>query len=319
MLMLSPFIITLLIVEGVVIFFGTIAFFFSFIIAKKYDENISTSYQYELSKQGYLVSTIISFILMVKIPLFLFFVWTMDSISSLVPGAMCAVGIVDATPEGIYMLVLKIFNLFLLSGWLLVNHEDGKTINSKFLKTKFKLFIPIYILLLAEFILEFSHFSGIRVDTAVLCCSDIFAASSIDKVAFWHTNGFILGLFYAFFILNFIWAYFKVDILLGMFSLSFMLISIYAIIRFFSPYIYELPTHKCPFCMLQADYGYVGYLIYALIFIGTIPGFFVFIMELLDVKIPNYWYRVSMVANSALVAVLSYYPMSYYIKHGVWL
>ena len=136
---------------------------------------------------------------------------------------------------------------------------------------------------------------------------------------FWHKDSFILGIFYILFFLNFISAYYKADLLISIFSFLFIPSTIYAIIRFFSPYIYELPTHKCPFCMLQADYYYIGYFIYALIFIGGIPGFFIFIMDLLNVKISNLWYKISMFANFILVILLTYYPINYYIKNGVWL
>lgn len=319
MLMLSPFIIALLVVESLIIFLGTIAFIFAIKIVKNYNSDILSDSQYSLAKNGYLVSTIIFFILAVKIPLFLFFVWTMDDISFLVPGAMCAAGIVDATNYGVFMLGVKISNLFLLSGWILINKEDSKTKNSIFLKLKFKFFIPLFLLLVLEFILEILHFSGINLSEPVVCCSDIFRQIGLHDMKFWHKDSFILGIFYILFFLNFISAYYKADLLISIFSFLFIPSTIYAIIRFFSPYIYELPTHKCPFCMLQADYYYIGYFIYALIFIGGIPGFFIFIMDLLNVKISNLWYKISMFANLVLVILLTYYPISYYIKNGVWL
>ncbi len=72
MLMLSPFIIALLVVESLIIFLGTIAFIFAIKIVKNYNSDILSDSQYSLAKNGYLVSTIIFFILAVKIPLFLF-------------------------------------------------------------------------------------------------------------------------------------------------------------------------------------------------------------------------------------------------------
>jgi hypothetical protein len=39
-----------------------------------------------------------------------------------------------------------------------------------------------------------------------------------------------------------------------------------------SCYIYELPTHHCPFCILQKEYGYIGYLIYLTLLGGAIAG-----------------------------------------------
>ena len=54
MLMLSPFIIAFLVVESLIIFFGTIAFVFAIKIVKNYNPNILSNSQYNLAKNGYL-------------------------------------------------------------------------------------------------------------------------------------------------------------------------------------------------------------------------------------------------------------------------
>ena len=43
-------------------------------------------------------------------------------------------------------------------------------------------------------------------------------------------------------------------------------------ISFISLYFYELPTHHCPFCVLQREYGYIGYLLYATLLTGVVSG-----------------------------------------------
>jgi hypothetical protein len=50
------------------------------------------------------------------------------------------------------------------------------------------------------------------------------------------------------------------------------LISIAAIISFISLYIYELPTHHCPFCMLQREYRYLGYVFYLPLLCAAVTG-----------------------------------------------
>jgi len=50
------------------------------------------------------------------------------------------------------------------------------------------------------------------------------------------------------------------------------LTSIMAILSFISVYFYELPTHHCPFCILQQEYGYIGYPLYLTLLGGTISG-----------------------------------------------
>ena len=45
-----------------------------------------------------------------------------------------------------------------------------------------------------------------------------------------------------------------------------------AMVSVFCLYIYELPTHHCPFCILQKEYGYIGYVLYAALLGGAVPG-----------------------------------------------
>jgi hypothetical protein len=45
-----------------------------------------------------------------------------------------------------------------------------------------------------------------------------------------------------------------------------------AVVSFISPYIYEQPNHHCPFCLLQAEHGYAGWVLYLPLFLGTATG-----------------------------------------------
>ena len=45
-----------------------------------------------------------------------------------------------------------------------------------------------------------------------------------------------------------------------------------ALISYFCLYVYELPTHHCPFCMLQKEYHFVGYFLYGFLLVGAIAG-----------------------------------------------
>jgi hypothetical protein len=49
-------------------------------------------------------------------------------------------------------------------------------------------------------------------------------------------------------------------------------VAVASIISFICLYIYELPTHHCPFCILQKEYGYVGYVLYITLFGGGVAG-----------------------------------------------
>lgn len=93
----------------------------------------------------------------------------------------------------------------------------------------------------------------------------------------------------------------------------FTIIAVISLIMFFSTYIYELPTHHCPFCFLQSDYYYVGYVIYILLFLGSFYGFISFIGN--RIKYMKY----SLYLFIGYTLLISFYPIRYYILNGVWL
>jgi len=49
-------------------------------------------------------------------------------------------------------------------------------------------------------------------------------------------------------------------------------VAIVAIISVFSLYIYQMPSHHCPFCILQKEYYFIGYPIYIAILVGGVTG-----------------------------------------------
>ena len=51
-----------------------------------------------------------------------------------------------------------------------------------------------------------------------------------------------------------------------------LVVSLLAILSFISIYIYELPSHHCPFCILQKSYAFIGYPIYLAVLGGAICG-----------------------------------------------
>jgi hypothetical protein len=54
-------------------------------------------------------------------------------------------------------------------------------------------------------------------------------------------------------------------------SASFLLSAV-ALVSIISMYVYELPSHRCPFCLLHGEYGYVGYLLYTGLLGGGVTG-----------------------------------------------
>jgi hypothetical protein len=310
-MILTPEILTIYILEFLFAVFATIAFFISINIVLNWDSNKSTKKQYSLEKQTYLNSTIIKFILYIKIPLFVFFIFTIDDLSKILPGAMCGAGVINATDYGVILLLLKILNIYLFMYWIVLDRYDQQQELRPYTKLKFLMFIFIYILFLIEIVYEINMFSAIDIKSVVDCCGVIFSTtdnSYISKV-FELPFYIIVGMFYTTYMLLVLFAKLRYKYMFSIINLLFLIISLISLISFFGTYIYELPTHHCPFCMLQSDYNYIGYVLYISLFIGTFYGGAIGFIN----------YKISVIANTIYMLIVSFYPIYFYIKNGVWL
>lgn len=316
-MILTPEVIAIFILNTLFIVFGFIAFILSIKIFLDWDNNSTSSKQYNLEKQSFLTATIIKYIFIVKLPLFLFFIFTLDKLSTSITGAMCAAGVVDATPYGTYLFILKIINIYLFGFWLAFHYVDSRLEVPKYTKEKFGLFIIAFLFLVAEIILETLMFYSIDISKMVSCCGTLFSSTTTSYISniFLIKTPILLTLFYTTYVSLIVFYFVRLKYLFSIFNLLFLIISIISLIAFFGTYIYQLPTHHCPFCFLQKDYYYVGYLIYSVLFIGTFYGLIVGFKNDKDYK--NY--KISLLFNFFYIVIVSLYPIIYYIQNGVWL
>lgn len=55
-------------------------------------------------------------------------------------------------------------------------------------------------------------------------------------------------------------------------SLVAFALSLPAVLYYVAPHVYETPRHLCPFCLLRSDVGGIGWFLFAAIFLGTVLG-----------------------------------------------
>lgn len=317
---MTPEVLALFILNSLFLIFSTIAFFIALQISRNYDSCATTSGQYLLEKRSYLGATIIKYIFAIKLPLFIFFIFTLDKISYILPGAMCATGVVNATDYGIYLLLLKLVNLYFFSYWIMLNAVDMKSETQPHIKTKFQLFIPMFLLLILEIVVEFMMFFSIDVKSVVDCCGVVFSSSDGTYIAqmigapHWMQAGMLYGVFMLMGV-----AYLReCRRIYSLVNLLFIFVALVTLIGFFGLYIYEMPTHHCPFCFLAHEYNYIGYLLYIFLFLGTFYGMTIGIMEFKKEEEKKY-YRISLLFNTAYIIIVSSYVLLYYIKNSLWL
>jgi hypothetical protein len=246
----------------------TIAAFNTVQILQRYNPNTVSQKQYELEKKSYLITTLIQLSLVINILLLAFFIYTLGDLSSLIPGAMCAAGVVSANVYGNPLIILKISIILLSLLWLSLNRQDYYAKGHPYFKKKLYFFLIIYALLFFDTFLEINFFANLSTLEPVLCCSNIYAKTA-EVLPFGLKTGFLVVLFYALFFLLLFLLHFKKRVFITAFSLLFLYVSYLSITYFFSTYIYELPTHKCPYCILGFDYYYIGYFIYGTLIIAT--------------------------------------------------
>lgn len=318
---LTPEIIALLTLDAIFLFFGVIAFFLSFRLALYWNNDASTPLQYRLTKQSYLVATIIKYIFMLKLPLFAFFIYTCDKLSNIIAGAMCASGVVNSVDFGLYLTLFKLFNLYLFGFWVVLHALDINSETLPFTRLKFILFVVFALPLFVEIGLEIAFFMSLNISKIVSCCGTLFSASSSSYISLLFAVDELLwvGLFYGFFAMSLLAFWLKNSVLTLFCNAMFLIFAIIALIVFFSSYIYELPTHRCPFCLLQKDYYYVGYLLYTVLFLGTFYGMAGSVVSFIVKEKERCFSKRSLCFNTLYVVIISLYPIIYFIRNGVWL
>jgi len=319
-MLISPEVLTIYILDILFALFATVAFVISLKIVKDYDAHATTALQYELEKKSYLAATIIKYLFFIKVPFFLFFIFTLDSISFILPGAMCGAGVVNASSVATPLLFLKLLNIYLFAYWILLDKEDMSDETQPYMKRKFLLYLLFYMLLMVEIFLEFKMFLNIDIKNVVDCCGAIFSRSDGSYMAqlLGLSSSFYITLFYGNFFLILLSYMLNSRYFFALLNLIFIVVALLTLVAFFGTYIYELPTHHCPFCLLQSDYNYIGYALYSLLFLGTFNGVVIGV-HLFSVDLQKQKMKYSLAFNILYVGIISYYFLGYYFKNGVWL
>jgi hypothetical protein len=286
-MILHPGIIALISGSSVVFLMMLYASVLGGIIVIRWDFTSSSAYQLALERKTYLISTVMNYVLGFQIISAFLFIYTVDDIHQLFVGAMCVTGSLNANPVGWYALVSKIAVFFFSGLWIVVNYLDQKVKEYPLVRLKYTLLIILLPLIALDLFLQTYYFLGLNPDIITSCCGSLFSESGIGVVSSMSALpvGLTMVIFYTgiilFFFISASCLYSKRGLLRYLqsaVSASVLFLALAAVISFVSPYIYELPTHHCPFDILQKGYSFVGYPLYISLFCGTffglLPGVF---------------------------------------------
>lgn len=296
------------------------------VIIKRWDIKSSSEGQLLLERRTYLISTIMNFILGFVILSALLFIYTADDIHRIFVGAMCATGSLNANPVGWHLLYTKISAFFLSSVWIALNYIDRRAEDYPLVKIRYSLLLIIAPLVILDSYLQMRYFLGLDPDIITSCCGALFSesgkgfAAGLSSLPTLPVKAVFFSISFIFILTGVLLQRFWRSALRYIFFVTAMIIfpvSVTAVVSFISLYYYEIPTHHCPFDILQSHYGFIGYPLYISLFGGTLFGVITGLTEplrriktinaIID-KSQKKWVRLSVVLIIAFI-IISVYPM----------
>ncbi len=227
--------------------------------------------QIRLENETWLASTLVAYALGFQLISLVVFVLAADNFCQVIAGAMCATGSLMVNDFGLPALGLKIAGVFLYGFWLVLHQLDVSCETYPLVRLKYGYLLGLLPFLGADIFCQTAYIAALEPDIITSCCAVVFSGAKnvgsnlligIPKntllVFFYGTAVFLFffGLFYARRLKSWTawvwgtgWAWFFFVAMLG-------------ITTVFSSYVYGMPYHKCPFCILKPEYYYFGFLLY---------------------------------------------------------
>jgi hypothetical protein len=249
------------------------------VILRGWDPASGSERQLELERRVPLVSALLGHALLFQVAAVFLLVFAADALAPQFTGAMCAAGSLQADPHGYPALLLMLAAAVAAGLWLILDHADGLGHDQPLLVVKYRLLLLLAPLVVVAAVQEVAWFRGLRPEVITSCCGSLFSrtgrgvgaglAAVPPRLAAVLLLATVGGAVVA--ALLFLrrgaggWA-------LAALSAAALPVSLAAVIAFVAPYVYELPTHHCPFCLLQREYHWIGYPLYASLFGGCVAG-----------------------------------------------
>jgi hypothetical protein len=278
-LILNPAIIAIILTSLLITAYAAYASIFGLQIVRHWDIHSGSERQLVMERRTYLISTVVTYLFGLALFSTFLFVYTGDHIHGLFVGAMCAAGTFNVNAYGYPLLVLKVLNFFLCGLWLILNYTDGQGADYPLIRPKYRFLVGITLLLAIDTWLTLNYFGALQANVITSCCGTLFSTdtqSIAGDLASLPSYGTKIFLFLGLALVLRSGIHFVLTgrgcRVFSYLSTGFFVFAIAAIIAVISVYFYELPTHHCPFCLLQAEYHYIGYPLYGALFSAGITG-----------------------------------------------
>lgn len=278
-MILHPGILALLLGALLALVLLTLAVPLAIRVLRRWDPLSSGEGQLQLERQTYLLSTLVSYACGFQLLALLLYVFTADSLHQQFVGAMCATGTFNANPIGWELLKLKLVLFFAAGLWLVFNSMTRQAPDYPLTRIKYGLLLLLWPLSLLDLVWQLQFFLGLEPQIITSCCGSLFSASgsgvasSLAELplvpmmwAFYGASAVLLVLLAA----QLRWPALWLRYLGAAWAVLYLGLALAAMVSFISVYIYQLPSHHCPFDILQAGYDWIGYPIYLGLFGGVL-------------------------------------------------
>jgi hypothetical protein len=261
-------------------------------VLRYWDPASDNNRQIRLENETWLSSTLVQYAMGFQVISLILFVLAADNFSHVISGAMCATGALTANPYGMPVLGLKLLGAFACGLWLCLHSFDISSERYPLLKQKYIALIVLLPLLVADGVGQTLYIANLKADIITSCCAVVFGEGGGNggNLLGAVPQGTMLWVFYGTAAVlatlgHFLFRRLSTVLLWlnGLVWLFFVGLSFWAITTVFSSYVYAMPYHHCPFCILKPEYSCIGLLYY-----GTmLPAGFFGIAAALSCLIPG--------------------------------
>lgn len=248
-------------------------------ILLKWNPKSADEIQLQLERKTYLVSSILNHVLSVELITLFMFIAAADRLHQFFTGAMCAAGVLNANPLGEVTLMVRTASFLCCGIWLVVNKVDTQIWDFPLIRVKYAFLLFMGPLLIAEGTLQTMFLAGLDPQVLTSCCGVVFSTDSVSlKAEMAHlppklTAGcFYIGMGLTMIAGTRLLRTGRSGLLYSLLSIAVFILALLALMAYFCLYVYESPSHHCPYCMLQREYHFVGYFFYAALLLGVIAG-----------------------------------------------
>lgn len=275
----QPAIIALLLLGGL----GTLGLMaaapYAWDLARRWDPASGDRRQIRRERRMELMSALLSIVLVAQAVALLLFVFTVDRLAPQFVGAMCAVGTLQVNRWGFPALGGLIAVYFAIGVWRALDRADRSARGAPLVRLKYALVLGLGPLLAFTFALQLRFFGALDADVITSCCGSLFsgtAPSVTSQVAALPVGPARLGFVAATSVAIAANAGFarwrRGGAWAGASSAAAFLAGLAGVMSFVAPAVYGLPDDHCPFCLLDAGHGAVGYALYLPLFFATRAG-----------------------------------------------